>query len=105
MQASLVVALLTAAAIPSHVQARAGLAQSKNTLRATVNVDLFQKNLRDAVGDMLGCGEGSQQNDLDTVEKKVLPIWNSLPKSATGRIERPLLRYISTAILWERHRW
>jgi hypothetical protein len=94
MQASLVVALLTAAAIPSHVQARAGLAQSKNTLRATVNVDLFQKNLRDAVGDMLGCGEGSQQNDLDTVEKKVLPIWNSLPKSATGRIERPLLRYI-----------
>jgi hypothetical protein len=94
MQSSFVVALLTVAAIPSQVHARTGLVQSKNTLRATVNVDLFQKNLRDAVGDMLGCGDGSQQNDLDTIEKKVLPIWNSLPKSATGRIERPLLRYI-----------
>ncbi|CAK0826827.1 unnamed protein product [Prorocentrum cordatum] len=94
MQAAFVAVFLASAAIPSQVQARTGLVQSKSTLRATANVDLFQKNLRDAIGDMLGCGQGNQQNDLDTIEKKVLPIWNSLPKSANGRIERPLLRYI-----------
>jgi len=93
-----VAAILAVTAIPACVHARTELVQRKSALRATVDKDLFYSNLRDALGDTLGCGDDVPQKrkeKLDAIEKKVLPIWNSLPKSAAGRIERPLLRYIA----------
>lgn len=93
-RASLVIAFMAAAAAPASVLAEVGQ-QRKSTMRgATIAVDRFQKDLRDALGDMLGCGEDGPQADLDAIEKRLLPIWNSLPKSVFGRIERPLLRYM-----------
>mmetsp|Transcript_47450 Transcript_47450/g.128035 ORF Transcript_47450/g.128035 Transcript_47450/m.128035 type:complete len:571 (+) Transcript_47450:71-1783(+) len=90
--------IFAAIAIPACVHARTELVQRKGTLRATVDKDLFYSNLRDALGDTLGCGEDvpdKRKEKLAAIEKKLLPIWNSLPKSASGRIERPLLRYIA----------
>jgi len=90
--------IFAAIAIPACVHARTELVQRKGTLRATVDKDLFYSNLRGALGDTLGCGEDvpdKRKEKLAAIEKKLLPIWNSLPKSASGRIERPLLRYIA----------
>jgi hypothetical protein len=87
-------AFMAAVAAPASVLAEVGQ-QRKSTMRgATIAVDQFQKDLRGALGSMLGCGEDGPQADLDAIEKRLLPIWNSLPKKLFGRIERPSLRYM-----------
>jgi len=90
---SIMIAFTAAVAAPASVLAEVRQ-QRKSTLRATVGVDQFQTELRDALGDMLGCGADGPRADLGAIEKRLLPIWNSLPKSAVGRIERPMLRYM-----------
>jgi hypothetical protein len=94
-QTAFATVFLALAAAPALVQAKAELTQRKGSLRATVDVDKFQSNLQDALGELLGCGEDSRHEHLADIEGRLLPIWNSLPKSSNGRVERRLLRYVA----------
>jgi len=67
----------------------------KGTMRGTVQAAEFSGQLRDSLGQVLGCGESYDQEQLERFKQTLMPIWNSLPKTADGRIERRLLRYVT----------
>jgi diadenosine tetraphosphatase ApaH/serine/threonine PP2A family protein phosphatase len=67
----------------------------KGSMRATVQAAAFQGQLRDSLGQVLGCGDSLGQGQLERVKQTLMPIWNSLPKTGDGRIERRLLRYVT----------
>lgn len=63
--------------------------------RTSLDSGAFQSDLQNAMGEALGCGGHLNRNELSAIEKAVLPIWNALPKSSAGRIERRSLRYLA----------
>jgi len=71
------------------------LPNRRGSMRATVQAAEFQGQLRDSLGQVLGCGESFGQEQLERVKQALMPIWNSLPKTGDGRIERRLLRYVT----------
>lgn len=82
-----------AASLASLTEAKGFLGDRSGALRK-LDAAAFQNELRQAMGEALGCGGQLGAEQLATVEQGVLPIWHSLPKNGNGRIERRSLRYL-----------
>eukprot|EP00446_Apocalathium_sp_SHHI-4_P012387 CAMPEP_0177196142 /NCGR_PEP_ID=MMETSP0367-20130122/23887_1 /TAXON_ID=447022 ORGANISM="Scrippsiella hangoei-like, Strain SHHI-4" /NCGR_SAMPLE_ID=MMETSP0367 /ASSEMBLY_ACC=CAM_ASM_000362 /LENGTH=577 /DNA_ID=CAMNT_0018644213 /DNA_START=97 /DNA_END=1830 /DNA_ORIENTATION=- len=85
----LIVLALAALCIPASGKGGAGLRSARLT-----DASSFQGSLGDAMGEALGCGGQVDEKHLASIEKALLPMWNTLPKTTAGRVERRSLRYL-----------
>jgi len=57
------------------------------------STDEMRQDLREALAAALGNDHDVQHTHLQALEKKLIPMWRSLPKSGTGNIDKPSLRF------------
>lgn len=86
-----ILAFLSSSAVP---------AQSKSFLVHKgdldgLNVDVFEKEVENAMGAMLGCGNPVDKDHISKIEAELWPMWRTLPKNSQGRVERRTLRYLA----------
>lgn len=68
--------------------------ERRSGLRSRLDEGHFTAELRTAMDEILGCGGEVDEAKLASIERFLAPIWQTLPASATGHIERRLLRYV-----------
>jgi len=78
----------------SPASAESFLKERKSSLRTKQDSSDFQKELRTATGEALGCGGhvGSQQ--MKKIRESMQPMWNAMQKDGNGRIDKRSLRYL-----------
>lgn len=54
----------------------------------------FQEDILDAMTSMLGCGGEATPEKMALVIKTLKPMWRTMPKTSSGRIDRRTLRYL-----------
>eukprot|EP00933_Yihiella_yeosuensis_P004513 TRINITY_DN108888_c0_g1_i1.p1 TRINITY_DN108888_c0_g1~~TRINITY_DN108888_c0_g1_i1.p1 ORF type:complete len:620 (-),score=112.20 TRINITY_DN108888_c0_g1_i1:98-1798(-) len=64
-------------------------------LRASVDVAAFQAEIRNAVGEALGCGGQVAEAELKALEESLRPMFRTLPKNSYDRLERRSLRHLA----------
>lgn len=69
------------------------LADDKHPHRSPLYSKIFQTEIQSAMGEMLGCGGQVAPAKLASIEKALMPMWKTLPKS-NERIDRRSLRYL-----------
>jgi len=68
------------------------------------STDEMRQDLREALAAALGDDHGVQQAHLQALQKKLSPMWRSLPKTGTGNIDKPSLRFaVHRHFLQEHH--
>jgi len=87
-------AFLALAALPISASAKGFLVERKGSLRSTADANSFQTELRNAMGEALGCGGHVGKETLAEIEKALRVMWQTLPKNSKGRVERRSLRYL-----------
>jgi len=87
--------VLATIGLEAPLAAGRGLAgERKGSLRSGVDVEAWQQELNEAMGEALGCGGQVSEERLSAIERALLPIWRALPKTSEGRAERRSLRYL-----------
>eukprot|EP00405_Crypthecodinium_cohnii_P016736 CAMPEP_0206451196 /NCGR_PEP_ID=MMETSP0324_2-20121206/19190_1 /ASSEMBLY_ACC=CAM_ASM_000836 /TAXON_ID=2866 /ORGANISM="Crypthecodinium cohnii, Strain Seligo" /LENGTH=568 /DNA_ID=CAMNT_0053921017 /DNA_START=48 /DNA_END=1754 /DNA_ORIENTATION=- len=61
---------------------------------ARIEASELNAQLNLAMGEALGCGGQMDETHLSSLEEALLPMWQTLPKSSSGLIERRSLRYL-----------
>lgn len=96
---SLVLAAGTLIVVSSRAEAHGpGRLKPTGSFRGTtngINAVTFQSDIRNAVGEAMGCGGHLGLQQEAQLEKELLPMWRALPKNSKGRIERRMLRYLA----------
>lgn len=54
----------------------------------------FRQDVENALHEVQGCGGLVQLENLADLERRLLPVWRSLPKDGDDRVERTLLRHL-----------
>jgi len=85
-----------------EASSEAFLLEHKKGLRARVNVETFQSEVLDAMGEALGCGSQVSEEHLQALEEALKPTYRTLPKNSNGRLERRSLRYLAYRYFNER---
>eukprot|EP00930_Biecheleria_cincta_P096720 TRINITY_DN88528_c0_g1_i1.p1 TRINITY_DN88528_c0_g1~~TRINITY_DN88528_c0_g1_i1.p1 ORF type:complete len:581 (+),score=93.93 TRINITY_DN88528_c0_g1_i1:70-1812(+) len=94
--AGISVVFITLCPVPSQGSAEGFTAERKSgSLRASVDAANFQAEIRNAMGEALGCGGHVTDEKLQNIELDLTPIYRTLPKNAHGRIERRSLRHLA----------
>eukprot|EP00933_Yihiella_yeosuensis_P060945 TRINITY_DN63751_c0_g1_i1.p1 TRINITY_DN63751_c0_g1~~TRINITY_DN63751_c0_g1_i1.p1 ORF type:complete len:595 (+),score=137.77 TRINITY_DN63751_c0_g1_i1:112-1896(+) len=63
--------------------------------RSSLDPANFHAEIRNAVGEALGCGGQVSEAELQLVEKSLRPIYQTMPKNSYGRLERRSLRHLA----------
>mmetsp|Transcript_97658 Transcript_97658/g.252710 ORF Transcript_97658/g.252710 Transcript_97658/m.252710 type:complete len:575 (-) Transcript_97658:148-1872(-) len=83
-----------------------GFLGGKRAGHRSVGTDLLEVDLQVAMGEVLGCrsGAGSElvRHDDAATERRLAPVWESLPKNRHGRVEWRLLRYMTHRYFMQR---
>eukprot|EP00930_Biecheleria_cincta_P056225 TRINITY_DN4238_c0_g3_i1.p1 TRINITY_DN4238_c0_g3~~TRINITY_DN4238_c0_g3_i1.p1 ORF type:complete len:577 (+),score=101.70 TRINITY_DN4238_c0_g3_i1:76-1806(+) len=69
--------------------------RKSGSLRASVDAANFETEIRNAVGEALGCGGHVTEENIEAIERGLTPIYRTLPKNVNGRIDRKSLRHIA----------
>jgi len=72
------------------------------SLRASVDAAAFESELRNAMGEALGCGGLVSDQHLADIEQALMPMYRTLPKNSNGRLERRSLRHLAHRYFNER---
>eukprot|EP00811_Abedinium_folium_P025586 NODE_3660_length_2003_cov_2.729744.p1 GENE.NODE_3660_length_2003_cov_2.729744~~NODE_3660_length_2003_cov_2.729744.p1 ORF type:complete len:613 (-),score=135.36 NODE_3660_length_2003_cov_2.729744:164-1876(-) len=67
----------------------------RSSEHAFLDVAAFQAHVEDAVGASLGCGKPVSEQRLATIRAVLLPMWHTLPKTNSDRIEQRSLRFLA----------
>lgn len=86
--------LLLAVLQPLTVESKGFLVERSNVSKSLDSAALHG-DLQSAIGAVLGCGGLVDPARPLEVQRELLPIWQTLPKNANGRIERRSLRYLT----------
>lgn len=85
-------AALQHAAPPHHVGMKApGRGLRKSSLSEGASL---RRSMREAVDEVLGSGNGVEQQGLESIRREIEPMWASLAKNGQGRVDRRLLQYV-----------
>eukprot|EP00440_Ansanella_granifera_P062048 gb/GFBE01067266.1/.p1 GENE.gb/GFBE01067266.1/~~gb/GFBE01067266.1/.p1 ORF type:complete len:581 (+),score=158.81 gb/GFBE01067266.1/:1-1743(+) len=97
MLAAYLVTLLLSLCSTSVVASAEGFSveHKGKSLRATVDAAAFETELRNAMGEALGCGGQVTDEHLQSIEEALKPMHLTLPKNQQGRLDRRSLRYLA----------
>jgi len=65
------------------------------SLRASVDANAFEAEIRNAMGEALGCGGHIADEHLQKIEAALAPMYQTLPKNSNGRLDRRSLRHLA----------
>lgn len=69
-------------------------ALQRGGLRARPGREQMLSEVLSAIGDALGARHGVEHGELEEIQRRLLPTWQSLPKVGGDRVDRRSLRYI-----------
>jgi len=75
------------------VHARGFLVHRASSIRNGTGSRVLAAELSDAMGEALGCGGRVSEGELSLIEQRLAPMWQTLPKTLAGNVERRSLRY------------
>jgi len=87
-------AIATLAVFTHSANAKGFLSEKRGSLRSSADASAFQAELRNAMGEAMGCGGHVGQERLAEIERDLRVMWQAMPKNAKDRVERRSLRYL-----------
>ena len=88
------VAVLVFMLLCSPASAESFLKERRSSLRTRHDSSDFQKELRTATGEALGCGGHVGNQQMNKIRESMQPVWNAIQKDGKGRIDKRSLRYV-----------
>jgi len=89
-----VILLIALAAVSGPAPTQASKKFLADETKFHINGKTFQEDIMNAMGSMLGCGGQATPEKMASIRKTLDPMWLTLPKISSGRIDRRSMRYL-----------